>query len=88
MKNLQTYKAHVPTGYTSATAFQNAMVQVMAGLPQIGITGTQPVDLAKLAPLDPMEPALNIMAGVRAYFQGSEACPSFFLLCLLKKPHF
>jgi len=69
MKTLQTYKPHVPNNYSSPTAFQTAMTQVLTGLVHVGINGTQPVDLAKLGALDPMEPALNIMAGVRAYFQ-------------------
>jgi hypothetical protein len=50
--------------------FQDAVSQVLALLPTIGLTGTQATDLARLLPPDPMEPALNIMASVRAYFQG------------------
>ena len=70
MKNFQGYKPHVPSSYNSPNAFQTSMGQILSALPQVGITGTQAVDLAKLFPVDPMEPALNIMAGVRAYFQG------------------
>jgi len=55
--------------FTSPTPFQTGMAQVMSGLPLVGITGIQSMDLAKLFPVDPLEPALNIMAGVRAYFQ-------------------
>lgn len=73
MKNLQAYKSN---GYTS----QNGITQVLANLPNVGITGTNAMDLAKLLPPDPMEPALKIMAGVRAYFQGSEACGSLFFI--------
>ena len=72
MKNLQEYKPHIPNSFTLSAAFQTSMAQILSGLPQVGITGTQAVDLTKLLPPDPMEPALNIMAGVRAYFQGSE----------------
>jgi hypothetical protein len=77
MKNLQGYKPNV---HSSQSAFQSGMLQVLASLPHVGITGTQAVDLAKLLPPDPMEPALNIMAGVRAYFQGSEAHGSLFFI--------
>jgi len=43
--------------------------QVLAYLPNIGITGLVAEDLAKLLPEDGMGPALDIMAEVRAYFQ-------------------
>jgi hypothetical protein len=71
MKNLQSYKPHVPNNFTSPISVQTGLDQILSALPQVGITGTQAADLAKLFPPDPMEPALNIMAGVRAYFQGS-----------------
>ncbi|KAL0955559.1 hypothetical protein HGRIS_001798 [Hohenbuehelia grisea] len=45
------------------------IAKVLAGLAEIGITGVKPEDLPKLLPPDAMEPALNIMAEVRAYFQ-------------------
>ena len=70
-KNLQGYKPHVPSNFIAASSFQTNMAQILSALPQVGITGTQAADLAKLLPFDPMEPALDIMAGVRAYFQGS-----------------
>lgn len=57
----------------SPSEMQNGVSQVLSVLPQIGITGAKPIDLAKLLPPDPREPTINIMAGVRAYFQGS--CP-------------
>jgi hypothetical protein len=37
----------------------------------MGITGTQPEDIYKILPADKMFPAINIMADVRAYFQGT-----------------
>jgi hypothetical protein len=43
---------------------------VMAGLADLGFHGLTAADLAKLLPPDEMEPAINIMAEVRAYFQG------------------
>jgi len=42
--------------------------KVLSGLSEIGIS-VKATELAKLLPPDPMEPALNIMASVRAYFQ-------------------
>jgi len=75
MKNLQSYKPHVGKSRTSPTPFQTSMAQILSALPQVGITGTQATDLAQLFAPDPMEPALYIMAGVRAYFQGSCSTP-------------
>ncbi|KAG1734532.1 P-loop containing nucleoside triphosphate hydrolase protein [Suillus lakei] len=49
-------------------AFQQAVHKALAGLTEAGLS-VQANDLPKLLPVDPMEPALLIMAGVRAYFQ-------------------
>jgi hypothetical protein len=46
------------------------MGQILSGLPQVGISGTQPVNLIRLLPLDPMDFALKIKASVRECFQG------------------
>ncbi|KAG6897505.1 hypothetical protein C0992_000935 [Termitomyces sp. T32_za158] len=43
--------------------------KALASLVEIGITGVKPEALAKLMESDGMDPALNIMADVRAYFQ-------------------
>ncbi|KAH9915501.1 P-loop containing nucleoside triphosphate hydrolase protein [Fomitopsis serialis] len=51
------------------TEFQKNTAQVLSGLSAIGISGVKATDLPKLLPSDPYEPALNIMACVRAYFQ-------------------
>ena len=37
----------------------------------MGAQGLDSTALAKLLPSDPMDPAVEIMADVRAYFQGS-----------------
>jgi hypothetical protein len=73
VKNLQTYKpyVYVPGGLNAPSPFQNGMAEVLSALPKVGINGTRPADLARLFAPDPMEPALDIMAGVRAYFQGA-----------------
>lgn len=42
----------------------------MAALVEMGITGIKPEDLFKILPTDQMAPAIDIMADVRAYFQG------------------
>ena len=47
------------------------VAKVLQGLIEVGIPNVKPEDIPKLLPLDPMEPALGIMADVRAYFQGS-----------------
>lgn len=49
-------------------AFQQAVHKALTGLTEAGLS-VQASDLPRLLPVDPMEPALEIMAGVRAYFQ-------------------
>lgn len=49
--------------------YNNSINKVLSGLNEIGISA-QANDLPKLLPPDPVEAALNIMASVRAYFQG------------------
>ena len=56
---------------------QTGMAKVLAGLAELGVVGVKPEDIPKLLPPDRMEPALVIMADVRAYFQGS-----YFVLVL------
>ena len=46
--------------------------EVIASLAKLGIRSVEPLSLAALLPPDPMEPAIGIMADVRAYFQGRE----------------
>lgn len=46
------------------------IAKVLTGLAEIGMIGIKPEDVPKLLPQDAMEPALIIMADVRAYFQG------------------
>ena len=58
--------------------FQPSVKSALASLAAIGLTGVKAEDLPKLLPPDRMEPALVIMADVRAYFQGG-----FFFCCLL-----
>jgi hypothetical protein len=65
---------------------------VMAGLADLGFHGLTAADLAKLLPPDEMEPAINIMAEVRAYFQGKTFHRTVFkflqlmMLCLPQLP--
>jgi hypothetical protein len=56
---------------TSSTSQPTGIAKVMAGLAEIGMSGVKPGDLPRLFPSDSMEPALVIMAEVRAYFQGN-----------------
>lgn len=50
--------------------YETGISKVLSGLIEIGLTGVEAGDLAKLLKTDKMEPALEIMADVRAYFQG------------------
>jgi hypothetical protein len=80
MRAIENHKANSssPVPPTQATGNRNSLVvqqptgiaKVLAGLSEIGIVGIKAEDLPKLLPPDPMEPALGIMADVRAYFQG------------------
>ena len=61
--------AKAPSDPTTASQI-NGITKIMTGLAEIGMTGILPEQLPKLLPSDRMEPALVIMAEVRAYFQG------------------
>ena len=53
------------------TVEPTGIAKILTGLAEIGVNGVKPEDLAKLLPPDRMEPALTIMADIRAYFQGA-----------------
>jgi hypothetical protein len=55
---------------TFGASSPSGIAKVLTGLVEIGMHNVKPEDLAKLIPPDAMEPALRIMADVRAYFQG------------------
>ena len=67
---------HSPSTYTNNQSQWQALNNVIANLNTIGIHGILAKDLSRLLPDDDTDPALNIMAEVRAYFQGK---PAFFL---------
>lgn len=77
MSAIQTYSPPAPSGVfrgSNRTSYSEpsaptGIAKVLAGLVEIGIHGVRPEDLSKLIPPDGMEPALVIMADVRAYFQ-------------------
>jgi len=50
--------------------FDASAAKVLSGISELGMQGVKLMDLPKLLPPNPYEPALQIMAGVRAYFQG------------------
>ena len=56
------------------------VAKALAALAEIGIVNLQSQDLMKLLPPDDMEPALIIMADVRAYFQGLSIQDSYVLV--------
>jgi hypothetical protein len=59
-----------------AKAEATGIAKILSGFAEIGMS-VKPEDLGKLLPPDPMEPALVIMADVRAYFRGeSRSNPS------------
>ncbi len=63
----------LPNGVRNAAAQYATTANItnaISALTAIGIEGIKANDLAKLLPPDQMEPALSIMAEVRAYFQG------------------
>ena len=47
--------------------------KILAGLAKIGVHNVTARDIAKMLPLDGMEPMLGIMADVCAYFQGESS---------------
>lgn len=55
---------------SSVPDFNTSVAKVLSGLQEIGIS-SKAMDLPNLLPSDPMEPALHVMATVRAYFQGT-----------------
>ncbi|THU89402.1 hypothetical protein K435DRAFT_677975 [Dendrothele bispora CBS 962.96] len=64
MQQINSY--HPPTDPSSQE--QSPVSKILSGLVQVGMYGVKATDLPKLLS-DPMEPALDIMADVRAYFQ-------------------
>lgn len=59
------HDSKLPSSQTTGIA------KVLSGLAEVGVTGVKPADLVKLLMPDHLEPALVIMADVRAYFQGA-----------------
>ena len=66
--------------------FAESTAKVLSGLQEIGIS-SKATDLPKLLPSDPYEPALHIMATVRAYFQGALSPPPLPLPSLICPPY-
>ena len=60
--------------------FQPSVKNALASLAAIGLPGVKAEDLPKLLPPDQMEPALIIMADVRAYFQGAFFFPLYLMV--------
>ena len=70
----QPYLINAGVGYDVPSGIE----KILAGAVEVGITGTKAEDVARLLAPDAMEPALHIMADVRAYFQSA----STSLFCL------
>ena len=74
MGAIQSYKSSGSSNASAAypsTSQSTGIAKIMAGLAEIGMSGIKPEELPRLLPSDSMEPALVIMAEVRAYFQGN-----------------
>ena len=76
---VQSLEGYQPTHNGYPDAFWNDINTILSKLVARGIHGVQASDLAKLLPSDSMDPALEIMAEVRAYFQGTSARNCFRL---------
>jgi hypothetical protein len=74
--------ASIGSPYRTASPPQpTGIAKILAGLAEIGMSGVKAEELPRLFPSDNMEPALVIMADVRAYFQGNRVqILSIFLL--------
>ncbi|KAG6839341.1 hypothetical protein C0991_003440, partial [Blastosporella zonata] len=68
-KLIDEYTARFTRGYPRPLLPPSGIAKVLASLVEMGIHGVKPEALAKLIEPDGMEPALIIMADVRAYFQ-------------------
>jgi hypothetical protein len=81
MAAIQAYNSYDPRGKKVANSTKtriNGITKIMTGLAEIGMSGIEPEHLPRLLPPDRMEPALVIMAEVRAYFQGK--CGLFYFI--------
>jgi hypothetical protein len=81
---MDSIKAYTPPASPSPTTPRQTssalygVSKVLIGLTEMGFNGVQANDLAKLLKTDNMEPAIEIMADVRAYFQGKVSPALFF----------
>ena len=71
MGAIQWYKSTSSSNAYSSTSQLAGIAKITAGLAEIGISGIKAEELPRLLPSDSMEPAMVIMAEVRAYFQGN-----------------
>lgn len=71
MAAIQQYSPAPGSGSSHVPSVPTGIEKVLAGLIEMGIVGVRPEALAKLIEPDGVEPALGIMADVRAYFQGT-----------------
>ena len=79
IKAYNNYDSSNPASSTSASSQIKSITKIMTGLAAVGISGIEPEHLPRLLPSDRMEPALEIMAEVRAYFQGN--CLIYLFCC-------
>ena len=71
----------------NSSGMMDAVNETMSSLAKLGLHSANASSLASLLPPDPMEPAIEIMADVRAYFQGRVLLD--YIICTLRlMPHY
>lgn len=70
-----TFVAQLDKGQSAVDeAFKQTLNTAMASIQGLGFHDFKPEDIPRLLPPDPCEAAIEIMADVRAYFQGAYTC--------------
>jgi len=70
------------------TGMMDVINETLSSLAKLGLHSVDASSLATLLPPDPMEPAIGIMADVRAYFQGRELLVSLSFVCIMANAAF
>lgn len=79
VKMLTKFANHPSSSKRNSPEFAESTTKALSSLTEIGFS-VKASELLKLLPPDPWEPALHIMATVRAYFQGKCFVAHFHLL--------
>jgi len=68
---------------TCSPSMEIALDEAISSLARLGLRSVDASSLAALLPPDLMEPAIGIMADVRAYFQGRESLVSLLFTYIM-----